>query len=141
MAADMVLVVPEAGKDIDRVEWAKQLVGKGGGYTYRGENATPYPADTIPRWPVRTRKPSHTLHSQTTILIRQGSPANIRAAELNETCDSFPGGISGTKARRIQLVPRTTEGYNFRQQPEVQSWAGSAVRCSRNICWFAKRDI
>ena len=27
MAADMVLVVPEAGKDIDRVEWAKQLVG------------------------------------------------------------------------------------------------------------------
>jgi site-specific recombinase XerD len=26
MAADMVLVVPEAGKDIDRVEWAKQLV-------------------------------------------------------------------------------------------------------------------
>ena len=26
MAADLVLVVPEAGKDIDRVEWAKQLV-------------------------------------------------------------------------------------------------------------------
>ena len=27
MATDLVLVVPEAGVDIDRVEWAKQLVG------------------------------------------------------------------------------------------------------------------
>ena len=37
MTTDLVLVAPEAGKDVDRIEWAKQLVANAVRSPYTGK--------------------------------------------------------------------------------------------------------